>query len=293
MGFLFRFAENSNIYLSKHFSILIGLKPSLSLTKNSFITILLYLLFGAGMIRFMGKNQVLFFTGIYLMFMLGTTFFSLQTLWDQNRLIMPYFPYMVLFLSETLVIYTRHSDRKALTKLPVFLVVLCFSLSLVQTVRQTDFAAIGKHLKGDRYYGYTPDWVNYLKMAEYISKELPEESYVACRKPSMACIYANGKKFYGIFRFTTQDPDSMLTKLKEAGVTHLIVAHLRKNPRFNTGSVINTIHRYMNAIAKKYPSVFIARKKIGTQEAAWLFEINYHVQNPIALPENHSHEQPY
>ncbi len=279
-GFMMRFVQNSNIYLSRHFLIMTGLKPALSLTKQPFVTILLYALFIAGMFRFHKNNPFLFFTGFYLMFFLGATFFSLQTLWDQNRLILPYLPLMVLFLSETIVSYTSSLKNKTLQKLPLFILVLSFTLTLAQTARQTDFSAIGKQLAGDRYYGYTPDWVNYLKMAEYISKELPEESYVACRKPNMACIYANGKKFYGIYRFQTQDADSLLARLKDVGATHIIAASLRKNPRVNTGDIINTIHRYMGNIVKKYPKAFILRKKMGTSEPAWLFEIDYNTQPP-------------
>ncbi len=284
-GFIMRFLQNSNIYLSKYFLIMTGFKPALSLTKQPFVTLLIYAFFIGGIIRFFKKNPYLLFTGFYLMFFLGATFFSLQTLWDQSRLILPFLPLMILFLSETIVSYTSSLKNRTLQKLPLFILALSFTLTLAQTMRQTDFSAIGKQLAGDRYYGYTPDWVNYLKMAEYTSKELPKESYVACRKPNMACIYANGKRFYGIYRFQTQDADSLLTQLKDVGATHIIAASLRKNPRVNTGSIINTIHRYMGNILKKYPKAFILRKKMGTSEPAWLFEIDYSVL-PLQQPDS-------
>jgi hypothetical protein len=290
LGFFIRFAGNANSYLSKHFMIMVGLKPALSLTQQPGVTILLFLLFFTGLIRFIKKNLFLLFIGFYLMFMLGATFFSLQTLWDQSRLIMPYFPFMVLFLSETFISFTSLSEHKIIKKLPLFILALCFSLSLAQTLRQTDFSAIGKQLNGNRYYGYTPDWENYLKMAEYVARELPKESYVACRKPNMARIYGGGKSFYGIYSLPTQDPDSLLGLLKTAGVTHIMAAHLRKNPRYNSGQIINTIHRYISIIAQKYPQMFILRKAIGSSESAGLFEIDYEAQNSASLKESPPHE---
>ncbi len=289
-GFLMRFVGNANSYLSKHFIIMVGLKPALSLTQQPWVTFLLFMFFFTGLTRFMRKNLSLLFIGFYLLFLLGATFFSLQTLWDQSRLIMPYFPFMVLFLSETFVSYTTLSGYKIIRKLPLLILALCFSLSLAQTLRQTDFSAIGKQLSGNRYYGYTPDWENYLKMAEYISRELPRESYVACRKPNMARIYGRGKPFHGIYTLPTQDPDSLLGLLKDAGVTHILAAHLRKNPRYNSGQIINTVHRYINIIAQKYPNVFILRMAMGSTESAGLFEIDYEALNSASQKENPPHE---
>ncbi|WP_148660823.1 hypothetical protein [Marinilabilia salmonicolor] len=148
-------------------------------------------------------------------------------------------------------------------------------LTGVQTLRQTDFSSVFKNIQGEKLYGYTPDWQNYLKMAEYVAKELPDDSYAACRKPNMARLHSGGKKFYGIYSFNSANPDTLLMNLYERNVSHIMVASLRKNPRRNTGQVINTIHRYMSVIAKKYPQSFILKKQIGENEKAWLFEIDY------------------
>ena len=274
-GFIERFAGNSNIYLSKYLPILTGFKPALSLSTHTLVTILLYALFILGLVRFLKKrNDPLVFTGLYIAFMTGATFFALQTLWDQVRLIIPFFPFMVLFLAETIVSLTSKSKWSRKQNIPVFIMGAGILLTGAQTIKQTDFTAIFKNLGGDRYYGYTPDWQNYLKMAEHTTN-LPDSTYVACRKPNMARLYANGRKFYGIYRFQTQAPDSLLNRLYERDVTHVIVASLRKNPRQNTGQVINTIHRYLNFMTNKYPDILKPVKKTGEQEPAWLFEINY------------------
>jgi hypothetical protein len=275
-GFIIRFWENSKIYLSKQFFILTGFKQAMSLSKPPLPAIILYLFFIIGIIRsFKKKNQILFFTGIYIALSLGLTFFALQPLWDQVRLIIPFFPLILIFFLETIIDLTGKSRSKWTQRLPVILISATIILTGAQTIRQTDFTSIFKNIKGEKLYGYTPDWQNYLKMSEYIAKELPDDTYVACRKPNMARLHSGGKKFYGIYTFDTQDPDSLLMALYNRKVSHIMVASLRKNPRAKTGQVINTIHRYMSAIVKKYPETFILRKQIGEDEKAWLFEIDY------------------
>ena len=275
-GFFERFAGNSNIYLSKYLPILTGFKPALSLSKNALITILLYAWFLIGFIRFLKKkHDPLLLTGLYIAFMCGATFFALQTMWDQVRLIIPFFPLMLIFLGETIASFTRESQHGWKQKIPLLLFGLSILLITAQTVRQTDFNSVFKNISGDRYYGYTPDWQNYLKMAEYTAENLPDNTYVACRKPNMARLYGDFKKFYGIYRFQTQNADSLLNRLYQRGVTHVIVGSLRKNPRQNTGQVINTIHRYLRHIADEYPNIIKPVRKTGKQEPAWLFEINY------------------
>jgi len=275
-GFLMRFWENSKTYLSKHFFILTGFKNAMSLSKPPLAAMILYLFFIIGLVRFFReKNQILFFTGIYIALSLGLTFFALQPIWDQVRLIIPFFPLILIFFMETIIHLTRKSRHKWAQRLPVILISAAIILSGAQTIRQTDFTSVFKNIKGEELYGYTPDWQNYLKMSKYIAKELPNEAYVACRKPNMARLHSGGKKFYGIYTFDSQNPDSLLMALYNREVTHIMVASLRKNPRVKTGQVINTIHRYMSVIAGKYPEAFILKKQIGTDEKAWLLKIDY------------------
>lgn len=275
-GFLMRFWENSKTYLSKHFFILTGFKQAMSLSKPPMGAIILYLFFIIGLVRFhKKKNQILLFTGIYTALSVGLTFFALQPLWDQVRLIIPFFPLILIFFLETIIDLTKKSRNKWMQRLPVILISASIILTGVQTIRQTDFTSVFKNIKGEELYGYTPDWQNYLKMSKHIAKELPDEAYVACRKPNMARLHSGGKKFYGIYTFDSQNPDSLLMALYNRQVSHIMVASLRKNPRVKTDQVINTIHRYMSVIAQKYPEAFILRKQIGKDEKAWLFEIDY------------------
>jgi hypothetical protein len=60
------------------------------------------------------------------------------------------------------------------------------------------------------FYGFTPDWVNYMKMSEYSGK-LNDSIIVACRKPGISFIYGK-KNFYGISSVPTIEADSLLQK---------------------------------------------------------------------------------
>jgi hypothetical protein len=275
-GFLVRFWENSKTYLSKHFFILTGFKQAMSLSKPSLPAIVLYLFFIIGIVRFFKKNnQILLFTGIYVALSVGLSFFALQPLWDQVRLVIPFFPLILIFFLETIIDITGKSQSKETQRIPIFLISAAIVLSGAQTIKQTDFTSVFRNIKGEKLYGYTPDWQNYLKMSKYVAKELPEETYVACRKPNMARLHSGGKRFYGIYTFDSPNPDSLLMALYDREVSHIMVASLRKNPRKKTDQVINTIHRYMSFVAKKYPEAFVLRNQIGEDEKTWLFEIDY------------------
>jgi hypothetical protein len=182
---------------------------------------------------------------------------------------------MVLMLSAGLVELFK---EKRLARFQIA-VVLLMSVSILLTAGQTfgkmDILTLRSNLMGNKYKGYTDDWANYLKMAEYAGKHLNENAYVACRKPNMAQIMAGGMKFYGIYRVPTDDPDVLLQKLRENHVTHIIMASLRKNPMINNGYTINTVKRYMAFILKKYPETFVLKHQIGKSEPAYLFYINY------------------
>lgn len=73
---------------------------------------------------------------------------------------------------------------------------------------------LSRNLKGNLYYGFTPDWQNFLKMSEWVGKNLPDSTVVVSRKPSMSFIYSKGKDFYPMYRFPAEDADSLVAMLK-------------------------------------------------------------------------------
>ncbi|TRX71047.1 glycosyltransferase family 39 protein [Carboxylicivirga sp. M1479] len=274
-GFFMRFIDNSKLYLSKHFLRMVGLRSATVLSLSSGLTLLLYGIFLFGVYKSFTKNKYLFFVGVYSAVMLGTTFVVLQKIWDQYRLITPYMPFMIMVLIYGLRQLTKLLTGKWSQYVLLALVFVSLSGSALQSFDKIDLLTLRKNLNGDLYEGYTDDWRHYLSMAEYVGKELPKESYVAVRKPNMARIYGNGKKFYGIYRFESNDADALLKRLKDRNVSHVIMASLRKNPRINNGQTINTLQRYLYVISKKYPRAIKMEHQIGKIEPAYLFRIDY------------------
>lgn len=281
-GFVMRFIDNSNLYLSKHFLKMVALRPDGINKINGSLTLLLYGIFAFSAFKAYKKDKYFAFIIIYLGIMLSITFVVLQKLWDQYRLIVPFFPYMILVMLYGL----NHLGRSLRSKWPRYLFMTLVGLAILNSAYRSftkaDLLTLRKNMKGDLYEGYSDDWRNYLSMAEYASKALPDDCLAAARKPNMAQVYGNGRRFYGIYRYDTEDPDKLLARLKENNVTHVIMASLRKNPVINNGLTINTVQRYLYIIAKKYPQIFKLEHQIGGKvEPAYLFRVDYKAVHAI------------
>lgn len=276
-GYVVRFWGNSKLYMSKHLMRYLGFKNIEDRETSGMTVVIVYGIFLYGMYVSFKRNRSVFLLSVVTMVMLGITFVVLQLIWDQQRLIAPYLAGLLLVL-----LYGVHHLSKLLLKkrahyIPLVLVIMCCIMSFSQSANKMDAKTLRKNLTGDELYGYTPDWYNYLKMCKESVKVLPEGSYIACRKPNMARIYAGGKKFYGIYNVPSEDPDELIEDLRKHGVTHVIVASLRMDPLFKNGNLINTIHRYMSFIHMKYPDAFKYMGRCGDDEnePSYLFEVDY------------------
>lgn len=277
LGFVHRFIDNSNLYLSKHFLRSIGFRNELNNTVSPFATIGIYALYVWGVFISFKNNKYLLYTAIFITTMLGITFITLQKLWDQYRLIIPFLPFMLIFMGNALI---SLFNTKRLKKYKEIVFVI-FATSIILTgwnsSKKIDIDNLSQNFNGNIYAGFTPDWISYLEMVNYVNTELPKDSYVACRKPNIARIYANGKKFYGIYRIPTDHPHDLADILIEKGITHVIMGSLRKNPAIYTGKSINTIQRFISPMGRLCPEAFSIVKKFGEQEPTYLIKIDYDI----------------
>lgn len=194
-GFFQRFIENSDLYLSRHFYNMIGLRKFESVqTMLPLLTLVFYLLFLTGLVLSWLKNKYLFFTGLLALIFFSVTFIILQTNWDQDRLIIPAFPYMLFsFLAPFSLLATWKSLRPLYWMLPVaglimFTQLFPHSVATSREIRE----------KSGKFDGYSPDWKHYLQISEWAAKNIPDTAVIACRKPSMSYIYGNGREFFPI-----------------------------------------------------------------------------------------------
>lgn len=283
-GFITRFIENIDLYLSKNMLKILGFVDEYYPNNHTLMSWFLVAVFvGALFLAFRNKQHYLLLSGLVVMSMAAASFIVLQTRWDQPRLIMIYMPVLLI-----LFFYLLHELLKnksfVLQSLYFYIFIFLFGGGILNSLNQSkdNLTAVRKNLSGDLYYGYTPDWINFLKMSEWCGKNLPAESLVASRKHSMSFVYANGKEFFPVYQVQFTDsttnmsnPDSALAYFQKNKVTHLILANLRRNPKVNDGYIINTIHRMVYPIAQKYPDKVKVLHTIGNSEQAQLVELKY------------------
>ena len=223
-GFIERFWTNSNQYISRFFMVMLGLRETFTpegfyVATKPVITVLTYLLGLTGLWFSYKKNKYLFFSGIVTAIFLVVTFVILQTVWNQYRLIVPAYPLMILLLFSG-IYYVLSLPRFRSFQFLLFVpaVIICFGM-LADTSDASEKA--GK-LKNE-YSGLTPDWLNYAKASAWAAKNLPDEAFVACRKPSISSIYGQGKKFYGIYRVNSGSFEAFYERWKADSLSFAIV----------------------------------------------------------------------
>ena len=274
-GFLLRFAGNSVYYLGYHLFAIFGLPSGDNFLINAAIAAIVYFIFFRNLISSFKGSSFWRFIGIYILMTILVTFFALQTYWSQERLIIAIAPVMLIFLLQSLYGIFNASLKKLSALLIVFIAVLCL-FNIINTFKKIPVQTkiIAKYLQGDNFYGFPEDWQNYLAMAKWSSENLPEEAYVACRKPGMAFIYGHGKNFYGIWRVSSSDPEVLYKQLKDAGVTHVILASLRTNPDDDQSPLIKTVRNYLEIINDAYPDKLKLVHKTGEKWPSYLYQLN-------------------
>lgn len=277
-GFIVRFFENVKFYTSRRFFQIVGLQDDLSTYRSSALAALVVLLVLWGTYQaFKNKNKFLLFAALHSIALVALSFIMLQTKWDQPRIVMIHVPVMLCLIFYGLYQSFYQSKYFGLQFVSLTLIIIVSLSTVGKSLKFSakNFHALSKNIKGDIYYGYTPDWVNYLKMSVYCAENLAPESLVACRKAPMSFIYTKGHKFYPVYRAFSNDPDSILASFKKAKVSHILVASLRMNPYMQTENVINTMHRLVQPIVEKYPNKLELVQTIGESEPAYLLKINY------------------
>jgi hypothetical protein len=214
-GMITRFWDNSLIYLSKHFMVILGLKAESNANTSILSTIIIIALLLLAFLLAFRRNKSMLFVTVYLGVMIGGTFFALQKSWGQMRMIVIYAPLMILAISWALTQISWVKKRGIFQLLLLFLLCMVLLKVFSDTVTKIKYnqKVLSKNLRGNLYYGFTPDWQNFLRMSEWVGKNLPENTMVVSRKPSMSFIYSKGKEFYPMYRFPTEDADTLVARL--------------------------------------------------------------------------------
>ena len=201
-GFINRIIVNSHIYLAGFFYRFLGLRSITEVPTGDMpqLTVFTYLLFIVCFIIVFKKNKLLVFTGLYAGIMNFASFILLQTIWGQDRLIMIYYPLMLLYLMGSLYYFLKENKfRKLAWIYPLIIIGLVVGTSShLKTKVTQNVPVLQQNLLGNDLYGLTPDWENFIKMSRWANENLDKEAVIASRKPSISYVYT-GREFFGIF----------------------------------------------------------------------------------------------
>ena len=280
-GFIGRFFDNSNLYLSKRFFQLLGFRDENSTDIYSLLTFIvvavtLFALFKV----FKQNNKPMVFFGLFTGAQLLLSFLILQARWDQPRIVLICMPIMLILMYNFFYSSVKKSSMGQSIYLVIILIVCSSTLISSFKRASVNYPIVKKNFAGNIFYGYTPDWQNFLKCSRWCADSLPQNTLVASRKAPMSFVYGNGKKFFPIYSVIKRDSvssqsnaDSALAYFKVNGVTHIMVGSLRINPLQNTGDVINTVHNIVQPIMTKYPNKLKLIHTEGSSEESYVFEI--------------------
>ncbi len=202
-GFVRRLSGNSNVYLSCFLYQFMGLRSVQegALEFVPLLSIVTYVIFFVWTVILSKKNKPLFYTGLYTGVMNFASFILLQTNWMQDRLIMIYYPLILIFLLGGLYYILKETKLVKMAWIyPLVLLSLLIGTGIhLKAKVKRHLPVLQENMLGNDLYGYTPDWENFVKMSRWANDNLDKEAVIASRKPSISYIYT-GRKFSGIFR---------------------------------------------------------------------------------------------
>jgi hypothetical protein len=278
-GFILRFFQNCDLYLSKRFFQIMGLRSTDATTTITWLTFLFVIIFLVCFYRIIkSRNYYLLAVSLYALSLSGLTFLLLQIQWDQPRLIMVFVPlYLMVFIYGLYDLLKKRSWMMQLLGAGLIVILILFEFSSTSKKAGENLPALSKNLHGDIFYGFTPDWVNYLKLSQWC-ENLPKDSLVACRKGPMSTVYANGRAFFNVVvvdSIHSNNADSVISWFKRNNVRYILLAKLRLNPSNPDQGYINTMLRLIAPVARKYPQRLRFVRQEGATEEAQLYEVLY------------------
>ncbi|MDR0795157.1 MAG: glycosyltransferase family 39 protein [Tannerella sp.] len=199
LGFLNRLTVNSKVYLSAFLCQFMGVMPetpSNLLKTDTTRTIVIYLLFFFCLFMVFRCNKALLFTGLYAGVLNFVSFVILQTIWGQDRLIVIYYPLIILlFLGGFYYLFQFKAIQKFFFVYPLIILILFVGTISITTSRiERNFSVLQENILGDPLYGFTPDWYNFIKGSQWAAQNLDENAVIVSRKPSISTVYT-GRKF--------------------------------------------------------------------------------------------------
>ena len=216
-GYINRIVVNSNIYLSNFLYQFMGFSPISEVVtpEKNLLTLFTYFLFFICIAAVYKKNKSLLFTGLYVGVMNFASFVLLQTIWAQNRLIMIYYPLILLLILGGIYYILKSKKLKTVTWLyPILLLSLFLGTGIhLKTNVERNVPILQQNITGNDLYGLTPDWENFIRMSRWADDNLDKNAVIASRKPSISYVYT-GREFQGIYNVPIETIQDVVEKVQ-------------------------------------------------------------------------------
>ena len=213
-GYFKRLFVNAEQYLSGHVSVFLGWGDNGQPTGSVWMTVIVIGLVIAALVLSYRRNRALFAAAVYAVVVGGCTFLSLQTSWNQDRLILALYPVLlIVVLGGLWMLLTEVKWFRSLWWIfPTLIGVAGLTTLRSAIVRVSDHTEYLGHLfDGEPLYGFTPDWEHYMQASQWAGENLPADVNIACRKPEIAFVYG-GREFFGIYSVPQLEVEELLSR---------------------------------------------------------------------------------
>jgi 4-amino-4-deoxy-L-arabinose transferase-like glycosyltransferase len=287
-GFVDRFVNNIFNHANYQLPSALGLPMSQDLkiadgqfipNASAFFGVLVSIILFIGCITPIVRNpkSTFAFLGFFVLTYVAFISIALQNIFATSRMLIPIIPYLLIGTFEGIRIlgnrWAKATDADAISaraKTLVFIAMigltLANSIGAKESINAT-YPILKANLAGNEFAGFTEDWANYLRASIWIKTQLPiKTTGIICRKPELFLLYAGNYNVYGVYKIDQTDPDSIVAKWKSLHMTHLLLDNFLW---------ANTVIRYIQPVADKYPQMFEMVHQEGSQYPSYIFHLNY------------------
>ncbi|MCX7744179.1 MAG: hypothetical protein N2167_06395 [Flavobacteriales bacterium] len=308
-GFVQRFMDNANQFLSKHLLKQMGfLDPDSKLLYPVVAIFVILIGISSIYLAVRKKHDSISFIGFYVMCMLGGTFLAMQKIWDQDRFILIYYPLILIiifwFFKEVSAIRPVLNFIKPLSYL-LLIFIGGFSIQRTLTRIAENQNELPYSLKGDLTFGLTPDMKNFAAISKYAGEHVPDTAMILSRKPSISFIHGK-REFHGLYAIPYVDEKEALQAGKMYQILELnawamhpdmnfkkpFYPHIRAvfmgggNPPANPNFKINTYYLFFEFDPQD--SLALSLKKAGLPVIDQVSEfVSSYQEKYFAIPSNH------
>jgi len=212
-------------------------------------------------------NRVALIVLLYAAAVFLVSFFGLQSHWNQDRIIIPFVPLILLAFYTAFYYWIKNSSQSFLkpTFIVVMLIIAVLQFPLSVKVGKDSSKLRSQLERGNIQYGISPTVASFVQTCEWVGQNLGgKDLRIATNKPEEAFVYGKGIKFSRI-NAKNKSADELLKMLQEDGYTHLLLDRLGSN----AGIAYQTI-------AQSYPNKFELVVQSGRDDyATYLFRIIY------------------